>query len=729
MTANTNIFNKSIKRQLAISIGASLFFLLFLCATFIYVNVNNGLSKLSNDYLTRTAEYYSSSTRAIIANEYNVCATLKATMEQYESIPAGERRAFFDNLLKEVLVKNEGFVDTWCVWEPNALDGMDAQYVNAPHHDKTGRFIPYWTKSGSTIDCVELTDYEGGFWYVDPLRRTKGILIQPNLYEVGGQMMWVCGVAFPIHDKNGKPIGVVGLDMALDTLSTLLKSAKIYQTGSLSLIAHSGLIAVDKDESIEGQIFDKFSTGPVSQKFKDSAKTLETITYTEKGDFHIFQPIKVENADEVWFVGLNVPESEINRVQKSVGAIVIVAFIIILIIMMAVAYILIGRTTREINKGVEAMKNIAQGDGDLTVRMHIKRRNELGDMYTYFNKTIEKIQNSISAVKDESNKMSEQGVALADNMNDTAAAANEITANIESVKHQILQQSSNVKDAKGALSSINESVASLVSNIQSQSASVVESSSAVEEMVANIRSVTDILKKNSSTIKKLEGSSEAGKNNISQSVEATTKIEQQSKILLEASKVIQNIASQTNLLAMNAAIEAAHAGESGQGFSVVADEIRKLAEESNKQGKNITKNLKEVLGSISEVSKSSSTLQQDFNEIYDLTQQVSQQEITIMNAMQEQSEGGDQILKAMKQINDITVNVKDGGDTMQSATSTANHEMDSLLRLTDEITASMEEMAMGIENINNSINSVNDMTHKNTESIQALSHIVGMFKV
>ena len=186
MTANTNIFNKSIKRQLAISIGASLFFLLFLCATFIYVNVNNGLSKLSNDYLTRTAEYYSSSTRAIIANEYNVCATLKATMEQYESIPAGERRAFFDNLLKEVLVKNEGFVDTWCVWEPNALDGMDAQYVNAPHHDKTGRFIPYWTKSGSTIDCVELTDYEGGFWYVDPLRRTKGILIQPNLYEVGG---------------------------------------------------------------------------------------------------------------------------------------------------------------------------------------------------------------------------------------------------------------------------------------------------------------------------------------------------------------------------------------------------------------------------------------------------------------------------------------------------------------------------------------------------------------
>lgn len=729
MASHTNFLTKSIKRQLAVSIGASLFVLLSLCATFIYINVNKGVSTLSDDYLSRTAEYYSSSTSNILAHEYNVCSTLKATMEQYESIPAQERRAYFDGILRQVLVANEGFVDAWCVWEPDALDGMDAEYVGAPHHDDTGRFIPYWTKSGNVIDCVELTDYEGGFWYTDPLHRGKGILIQPNLYEVGGQMIWVCGVAFPIHDKNGKPIGVVGVDMALDTLSSLLKSAQIYKTGSLSLIAHSGLIAVDKDESIEGETFDKFTSGKTAQLFSTAQKSLKAFYFSENGIRRLYQPIKVEEADEVWFVGLNVPEAEVTSMQKTIRTVIITIFLIVLIVMIVVSYVFIGRTTSEISKGVDAMKNIAQGDGDLTVRMEVRRQNELGDMYTYFNKTMEKIQDSISAVKGESDKMTAQGAVLAENMNTTAAAANQITANIESVTKQVTQQGANVKDAKNSLTQINQNVTELVESIQSQSASVVESSSAVEEMVANVRSVTAILKKNGDTLKRLEASSESGRSNVLQSVEATHRIEEQSKILLEASKVVQNIASQTNLLAMNAAIEAAHAGKSGQGFSVVADEIRKLAEKSNKQGKDITKNLKEVLASISEVSKSTETLQENFNEIYTLMQQVSQQELTIMNAMQEQSEGGDQILTAMKQISDITVNVKEGGANMQTATTAANEEMDNLSRLTDEITASMEEMSLGIENINSSINSVNDMTQKNTESISALGQVVGLFKV
>ncbi len=732
-TIHTNFFNKSIKRQLSLSIGVALAVLLTLCSVLITIKTKDVTGGVSNSYLQRTADYYSETTKNILAKEFNVCATLQTAFQSYQNLPASVRREYFDQLLKQTLIDNEGFVDTWTTWEPNALDGMDSSYVNAPHHDSTGRFIPYWTKSGNIIDCVELTDYEDGFWYVNPLHSEKGILIDPNLYEVGGQMIWVCGVAFPIKNSAGVPVGVVGLDMSLDTLSTMLKQVKLYDSGYLSLLSSTGLIAVDKDSAHEGNISTHFTDSKTAGLFTESSRSLEPMGFNEIVDgenwLRIYIPIKVEEADEVWFLGVNVPQREIDSVIVGLITVNAIVFVITLILTVLLAYFIIGQITREINKGVDAMKNIAQGDGDLTVRMQVKKRNELGDMYTYFNETMEKIQNSITSVQTESENLAKQGSTLADNMNDTAAAANEITANIDSVNRQVQQQGKNVNDAKNSLASINASVTTLVNNIQSQSASVVESSSAIEEMVANIRSVTGILEKNSGTIKQLEESSETGKISVTQSVDAVHKIEEQSKTLLEASKVIQNIASQTNLLAMNAAIEAAHAGESGKGFSVVADEIRKLAEDSNKQGKSITKNLKEVLKSINDVTSSSSTLQEKFNQIYSLTQQVSQQELTIMNAMQEQSEGGGQVLQAMKQINDITINVKTGGDNMQRSTDAANTEMDNLSRLTEEITSSMQEMSLGIENINHSINSVNDLTHKNTESIEALGKVVSVFKV
>ena len=154
-----------------------------------------------------------------------------------------------------------------------------------------------------------------------------------------------------------------------------------------------------------------------------------------------------------------------------------------------------------------------------------------------------------------------------------------------------------------------------------------------------------------------------------------------------------------------------------------------MVEDSNAQGKKITKNLKEVLGSIREVADSSKLLQEKFNDIYSLTQTVSEQEATIMSAMHEQSEGGGQVLVAMKDINDITVNVKSGGQEMSGAAQAVSSEMQNLLRLTEEITSSMQEMSMGMESINHSINSVNDLTHQNSDCIYALGNAVNKFKV
>ena len=733
MAKLTGYIRKSLSRRLAFGIGLVLFIILITSGVVVMIGTSSNYKKLLGNYVDATIDKYTESTSKIILTEYTICTELQSVMERFYEIPAASRRTYMNEILKDVLKNNEGLVDSWCVWEPNALDGMDAKYANTKYHDETGRYIPYWTKVGDKIECTPLTDYVGSFWYENPLKSPTGILIEPNLYEVGGKTIWVCGVAFPIHDKEGRPIGVVGIDMSLDTLSSMLKSAKIFDTGYLSLISDSGLKAVGFNEEDEGNIDADFSSEKTKALFSNAKTTLQPFVCISKerntNYFRVINPFKINDAKEIWFVGLNIPLKEMNRILLVFRLVIIVIFAFVLILTSLVSYLVIRSFSKEIKLGVDAMKNIAQGDGDLTVRMKVRSEDELGQMYTYFNKTMEKIHGSISEVTEATHNLETQGRSLQDSMNDTAASANQITANIESVNRQIQQQGNEVKLATSSINQINDNVKELIRDIQEQSASVTESSSAIEEMVANIQSVTNVLVKNSDSITKLKEFSENGNDSIQNTVASTIKIKEQSETLLETSNVIQNIAHQTNLLAMNAAIEAAHAGEAGAGFSVVADEIRKLAEDSNTQGKKISSNFKDILETVGDVTNAVMAMQEIFKQIYDFTNKVSEQESLIMHAMQEQSEGGSQVLEAIKQINEITVNVKQGGSSMESESISVNDKMNSLLRLTEEITQSMSEMQAGIESINKSINVVNDLTHQNTMSINSLGDAVGKFKV
>ena len=175
---------------------------------------------------------------------------------------------------------NPSLVDAYCAFRANKLDSLDSQYANYDDtYDETGRLLPYWTNDGSSIECCVLTEYEGSFWYEEPMSANRGILIQPNLYEVAGKEIWVCGVAFPIHNKRGEVVGMLGVDMSLDKLSELLKEASVYEDGYLSLIAHSGLVAVSGDSEDEGQMSSEFSGGKTAQFFKTASRTREPFSF------------------------------------------------------------------------------------------------------------------------------------------------------------------------------------------------------------------------------------------------------------------------------------------------------------------------------------------------------------------------------------------------------------------------------------------------------------------
>ena len=421
-----------------------------------------------------------------------------------------------------------------------------------------------------------------------------------------------------------------------------------------------------------------------------------------------------------------------NNTFETIGASILLVGIFIAASSIIIAFlnIFLGlRISRSIRRMAGMLKNISEEEGDLTKRLESKSRDEIGDTARYFNATIGKISRLIISIKTEAAVLEGIGNDLSSSMEETAAAVNQITANIDGVKNQAVNQSAGVTEAHATIEEITKNIEKLNQHIETQSTSVVESSSAIEEMVTNINSVSNILVKNSEAAGELVSASESGREGMNEVSRHIQEIARESEGLIEASSIIENIASQTNLLAMNAAIEAAHAGEAGKGFAVVADEIRKLAENSGTQAKSISNVLGNLKGSIDQVLESSNNALEQFETIVSLTNTVNDQETIIKNAMDEQSAGSTQILEAIRQITDITDQVKDGSVQMLSGSREVLEEMHRLSTITQEITNSMNEMSVGTEEINTAVNHVNDISRQNEDSINTLSVEISRFKV
>jgi methyl-accepting chemotaxis protein len=265
-------------------------------------------------------------------------------------------------------------------------------------------------------------------------------------------------------------------------------------------------------------------------------------------------------------------------------------------------------------------------------------------------------------------------------------------------------------------------------HIDHQTASVSQSSSAIEEMLANIHSVTQTLVKNSANVKELMEASEVGRSGLREVAADIREIARESEGLLEINAVMENIASQTNLLSMNAAIEAAHAGEAGKGFAVVANEIGKLAENSGEQSKTISMVLKKIKDAIDKIIASTDSVLNKFEAIDSGVRTVSDQEENIRNAMEEQSAGSRQILEAVGQLNEVTQLVKAGSEEMLEGSRQVIGESKNLEMVTHEITNGINEMATGADQINVAVTRVNAISGENKGNIDVLVREVSKFK-
>ena len=368
--------------------------------------------------------------------------------------------------------------------------------------------------------------------------------------------------------------------------------------------------------------------------------------------------------------------------------------------------------------------------GDLTKRLPEGGGNdEIARASRSFNKTMKELGKMISAIKSQSGKMSEIGNDLASDMSQTAAAMNKITANIQSIQTRILNQNASVSESNAIMEQVVSNINKLNTHVENQSSNISQASSAIEQMVANTRSVTDTLINNGANVKTLMEASESGRSGLQGVAEDIKEIARESEGLLEINSVMENIASQTNLLSMNAAIEAAHAGDAGKGFAVVADEIRKLAESSTEQSKIIGTVLKKIKESIDKITNSTENVLNRFESIDTNVKTVAEQEANIRAAMEEQGAGNKQILEGVGNVNEITRHVSSGSREMLEGAKEVIHESTNLEHLTQEITSGIREMAFGAEQVNKSVHHVNEISGKNREGINSLMREVSRFKV
>jgi len=396
-----------------------------------------------------------------------------------------------------------------------------------------------------------------------------------------------------------------------------------------------------------------------------------------------------------------------------------------IVLMMALARTIV----RPIRLTVDMLRDISEGEGDLTKRLEIKGKNEIGEMAAYFNQTLEKVKHLVMAIRFQSETLSDIGKDLSANMNETAASVHQISSNIQSIKSQTMNQSASVTETNSTMSQITQNIERLNTHIDQQATSVTQSSSAIEEMMANIAAITQNLAKNTTNAKELTEASEQGRSDMGAVTEKLREVARDSEGLIEISGVIGDIASQTNLLSMNAAIEAAHAGDSGRGFAVVADEIRKLAESSAAQSKTIATVLNRIKSSVDTISSAADAVLGQFEDIDGKLKTLSERQTQIRNAMDEQSAGSKEILQAISQLNEITTQVKTGSDEMLSGSREVIRESKNLEIISSEVNSSMNEMSSGVQHITTAINKVNDMSKQNKDSIEALMAEVGRFKV
>jgi len=597
----------------------------------------------------------------------------------------------------------------------------DSSYLGITVLDKTGKG---YTAGGDFTDFSERAYYQqamAGKYYVQ----------DPFVNKVSKRMAMFYSA--PVYDASHSVINVVFTVYDGYVLSKVVEKIVVGKnTTPIVVNQKTGTIiaAADEESVTSGKNIETLAakTASFTEVLKSIKEGATGVSYYEDGSKHMIASYQ-QVPDTGWMVVILAPAADFEQGLHLILQTMILTLLITIIVSAVLCGAFIGKSLKPLLVVKQSISMIASGQADLTQRIKITTKDEIGAVVDGFNTFSGKLQSIISGIKNSKESLSVAGEDLRAVAQDTSASVTQIIGNIDVVNDKITSQAAGVEETAGAVHEIASNIASLGKMIENQSSGVTQASAAVEEMIANIGAVNQSVEKMAAAFQELDSGTQTGYTKQKDANDRIQQIESQSEMLKDANTAIANIANQTNLLAMNAAIEAAHAGEAGKGFSVVADEIRKLSETSSIQSKTIGDQLSKIKKSIEEMASASGESNAAFQLVSVKMRQTDEQVRQIKSAMLEQLEGSKQISQALHSMNDSTHEVHTASTEMSEGNKTILDEVKRLQSATTAIKDSIDEMRTGVKKINETKTALADISNKMHGSIKEIGNQIDQFNV